>query len=179
MHISYVTGGARSGKSHFAEALALRQSEAPVYLATSVRWDDDHAARIAHHQARRDARWTTVESPLDLALPALAGRVVLLDCLTLWLTNLFDESAYDSAKAEAEALRRWAAWLALPVAQQPERLIVVSNELGMGLHAETAAGRAFVDAHGRLNQRVAGDAHEAWLLVSGLPLQLKSTDITL
>src|SRR3954471_2186776 len=95
-----ILGGARSGKSRYAQGLALARSDSPVYLATSRRWDDEHAARIARHQADRDARWTTIEEETTLSrvdLPPLDSkpRVIVVDCLTLWLTTLFFDAKYD------------------------------------------------------------------------------------
>lgn len=170
--IIYVTGGVRSGKSRFAMEMALQKSKNPVYIATAKVWDDDFAQRIRRHQDERGPEWTSFESERDLHLLPLAGRVAVIDCVTLWLTNLFAEVEYDiektltAFKAEVSALARMDA-----------TLIVISNEIGMGVHAETEAGRKFTDLQGWANQFVASVANEAILMVSGLPLTLKTTKI--
>ena len=164
----YISGGQRSGKSRYAQELALQLSPTPVYLATSRAWDDDHRQRIARHVADRDARWTTIEEEKYLSRRDLTGRVVVLDCVTLWLTNFFTDAGYDvevalrQAQAEFDQLRR-----------QDCTLLVISNEIGMGLHAPTEAGRKFTDLQGWLNQYLAQRADRAILMVSGLPLVVK------
>jgi adenosylcobinamide kinase/adenosylcobinamide-phosphate guanylyltransferase len=166
--ITLVLGGARSGKSRYAQALASRQSDAPVYLATSRIWDDDHAARIARHKGDRGPEWTTIEEEKAIARPELAGRVVVVDCVTLWLTNFFADSGW-SAEAALEAAR---AELARAVAIDAT-WIFVSNELGMAPHAPTEAARKFVDAQGFLNQEIAARADAVVLMVAGIPLAVK------
>lgn len=164
----YISGGQRSGKSRYAQELALQLSPSPVYLATSRAWDDDHRQRIARHVADRDARWTTLEEEKYPSRLPLAGRTVVLDCVTLWLTNFFTDTGYDVAKtlrqaqAEFDALRRLDC-----------TLLVISNEIGMGLHAPTEAGRKFADLQGWLNQHIARQADRAIFMVSGLPLAVK------
>lgn len=167
--IIYVTGGVRSGKSRFAMDLALQKSADPVYVATSRIWDEDFAQRVKRHQDERGPEWTSLESERDIHLLPLAGKVAVIDCVTLWLTNLFVafeydiEKSLDAFKAEIDAL-----------AAVDATLIVISNEIGMGVHAETEAGRKFTDLQGWANQYVATVANEAVLMVSGLPLTLKS-----
>jgi adenosylcobinamide kinase/adenosylcobinamide-phosphate guanylyltransferase len=164
----YISGGQRSGKSRYAQDLALQLSPSPVYLATSRAWDDDHRQRIARHVADRDARWTTLEEEKYPSRLDLTGRTVVLDCVTLWLTNFFTDTGYDvaetlrQAQAEFDALR-----------QQECTLLVISNEIGMGLHAPTEAGRKFADLQGWLNQHIARQADRAIFMVSGLPLVVK------
>ncbi|OGX91321.1 bifunctional adenosylcobinamide kinase/adenosylcobinamide-phosphate guanylyltransferase [Hymenobacter coccineus] len=164
----YVSGGQRSGKSRYAQELALSLSPNPVYLATSRAWDDDHRQRIARHVADRDARWTTLEEEKYPSRLDLAGRTVVLDCVTLWLTNFFTDTKYDvettlhKSKAEFDKL-----------VQQHCTLIIISNEIGMGLHAPTEAGRKFADLQGWLNQHIAQRADRAIFMVSGLPLVVK------
>ena len=166
--LTYISGGQRSGKSRYAQDLALQFSPNPVYLATSRAWDDDHRQRIARHVADRDHRWTTLEEEKYLSRLDLGGRTVVLDCVTLWLTNFFADADYDvdvalqQAKAEFDLLR-----------QQDCTLLIISNELGMGLHAATEAGRKFTDLQGWLNQHIAQQADRAILMVSGLPLTVK------
>ena len=167
--ITLVLGGARSGKSAWAEAHAMRSGSSPVYLATAEAGDDEMAARIAHHRARRGARWATVEEPLELAAAladwARPDRVVLVDCLTLWLANLMD--AERDPEGEAERLVATLAGLRGPV-------LLVSNEVGLGIVPDNPLARAFRDASGRLNQRVAAAAQHVVFLAAGLPLTLKA-----
>lgn len=164
----YISGGQRSGKSRYAQDLALQLSPNPVYLATSRAWDDDHRQRIARHVADRDARWTTLEEEKYLSHLDLAGRTVVLDCVTLWLTNFFADAEYDVDKALEQATEEFD-----KLRQQDCTLLVISNELGMGLHAPTEAGRKFTDLQGWLNQHIAQRADHAIFMVSGLPLVVK------
>jgi adenosylcobinamide kinase/adenosylcobinamide-phosphate guanylyltransferase len=163
--LTLVLGGARSGKSRYAEELVMRGAPPWTYVATAEALDDEMAARIAHHRARRDGNWRTLDVPLDLAgaVPGLAGAT-LIDCLTLWLSNVM--LAGRDAEAESEQLLA-----ALAHASAP--LVVVSNEVGLGLVPETPLGRAFRDAQGRLNQRVAAEADRVVFMAAGLPLSLK------
>jgi adenosylcobinamide kinase/adenosylcobinamide-phosphate guanylyltransferase len=163
-----VLGGARSGKSRLAQSRAEASGLQPVLVATATAGDDEMAARIARHRAERDGRWRTVETPLDL-LAALAaecapGRIVVVDCLTLWLSNLMQAGA--DVEVETAALAAALANLAGPA-------IFVSNEVGLGLVPQTALGRAFRDAQGRLNQAMAAAATEVVFVAAGLPLTLK------
>lgn len=168
MKLYYISGGQRSGKSRYAQDLALQLSPSPVYLATSRAWDDDHRQRIARHVADRDARWTTLEEEKYLSRLDLAGRVVVLDCVTLWLTNFFTDANYEVDTALAQAQAEFDKLLT-----QDCTLLVISNEIGMGLHAATEAGRKFTDLQGWLNQYIAQRADHAIFMVSGLPLVVK------
>ena len=166
--IVFITGGQRSGKSAFGQKKALELSDRPVYLATSRKWDADHAQRIMRHRKDRDERWTTVEEEKYLSRHDFSGKTVLLDCITLWLTNLFTDNGFDveksldDAKNELEMLLR-----------QKADFLIISNEIGMGVHAETEAGRKFTDLQGWVNQFIAGKADEVYLMISGIPLQIK------
>jgi len=168
--ITYVTGGVRSGKSRFAMNLALQKSANPVYVATSRIWDDDFAQRVKRHRDERGPEWTSLESERDIHLLPLAGKVAVIDCVTLWLTNLFVAFEYEVEKSLAAFKAEIDALAAIDA-----DLIIISNEIGMGVHAETAAGRKFTDLQGWANQYVAAAAKEAVMLVSGLPFILKST----
>lgn len=163
-----VLGGARSGKSQFAERLIVDSRLQRFYVATAAAGDDEMAARIAHHRSRRDPAWTTVEEPLALvdALTRVSGRgrAVLVDCLTLWLSNLME--AGRDPEIEAQRLVRF-----LGVAAGP--IVLVSNEVGLGLVPETPLGRAFRDAQGRLNQTLAAATRQVVFVAAGLPLWLK------
>lgn len=164
----YVLGGARSGKSRYAQARAEALGGDPVFVATAEAFDDEMQGRIARHQADRDARWRTVEVPRDLpaAIDALSAReaVVLVDCLTLWVSNLLLADA-DIARAASE--------LCGAIARFEGHLILVSNEVGLGIVPDNALARQFRDAAGQLNQSVAAAASEVVLLAAGLPLTLK------
>jgi adenosylcobinamide kinase / adenosylcobinamide-phosphate guanylyltransferase len=169
----FVVGGARSGKSafaqHRAEAYAAERGAELVFVATAEPHDDEMRERIARHRADRSARWRTVEATRDLA-PVLAeqtapDRIVLVDCLTLWLSNRLLEG--DDLDAAAEVLAS-----ALRSVEGP--LILVSNEVGLGIVPDNALARRFRDAQGRLNQAVAAICSEVVLVSVGLPLLLKS-----
>jgi adenosylcobinamide kinase/adenosylcobinamide-phosphate guanylyltransferase len=167
LQLTLVLGGARSGKSRYAESLVTACPPPWTYVATAEPLDDEMRARIAEHRARRGADWRTVEAPFDLA-EALqrnsAGGAVLVDCLTLWLTNRMLADAdieEDSARLEAVL-----SGIAAPV-------VVVSNEVGLGIVPDNALARRFRDAQGRLNQRIAARADRVVLMVAGLPLVVK------
>lgn len=180
--IEFILGGARSGKSALAEQRACDSGLAVTYIATAQAGDAEMTARIAHHRARRPAEWRCVEEPLHLAAvlgqEAAAGRLLLVDCLTLWLTNLLFQG---QAAAQAEAgtpidcalLQNETTALLEVLPQLPGDIILVSNEVGQGIVPLGASTRLFVDEAGRLNQRVAALAHRATLVAAGLPLRLK------
>ena len=166
--LTLVLGGARSGKSRYAESLVEGQSGECVYLATGAAGDTEMAVRIQAHREHRGARWRTVEAPLDLVagLEAAVGRdrCVLVDCLTLWLSNLM-AAGYD-IEAERAALIAALANLAGPV-------VLVANEVGLGIVPETALARRFRDFAGHLNQAVAEAAQSVVFVAAGLPINLK------
>ncbi len=164
----FVLGGARSGKSCVAEEIIEKSGLAQFYLATAEAGDEEMRARIAEHRARRGTHWQTLETPLDLE-SALAGtarpdRAVLVDCLTLWLSNIL--------LAEAGVEERIAA-LTSALKTLPGLIVLVSNEVGLGLVPDTALGRSFRDAQGRLNQSVAEACETVIFVAAGLPLALK------
>jgi len=163
-----VLGGARSGKSAFAERLIGEMNLTKVYLATATAGDDEMQARIAQHRRQRGESWITVEEPLalvdTLTRESTIGRVVLVDCLTLWLSNLM--MAERDPDIEAKRLVRF-----LEVSRYP--IVFVSNEVGLGLVPETPVGRAFRDAQGRLNQTIAAAVNNVAFIAAGLPLWLK------
>lgn len=169
-HLTLVLGGARSGKSRFAEELTLAAagSEPPRYLATAEAYDAEMAARIATHRAERAARgWITQEVPLALAAAVEAqppAPVLLIDCLTLWLSNHL--LAGSDLEAECRALAE-----AIAARQAP--VFAVGNEVGLGIVPENALARRFRDANGRLHQRLAAGAGRVVLMVAGLPLVVK------
>lgn len=167
--VTLVLGGARSGKSRHAEALVESQPGPCLYLATAEAGDAEMAARIRDHQARRGPRWETLEEPLALAEAlgrvAKAEGAVLVDCLTLWLSNLM--GAERDIETERAALIAQLGGLAGPV-------VLVSNEVGLGIHPANALARRFVDEAGRLNQEVAAVAQRVIYMVAGLPTDLKN-----
>jgi adenosyl cobinamide kinase/adenosyl cobinamide phosphate guanylyltransferase len=170
--LTFLLGGARSGKSTLAVRLGQRQPGPVTYVATAPRIDGDHDldARIAAHRAERPSHWWTVEAPIEL-VEAVASRtdaeeLVIVDCLTLWVNNLLwrgdDEAAVD----------RNATAFAAAAAERSGPTVVISNEVGLGVHPETAVGRVYRDALGRTNQRVAERADRSLLLVAGRALPL-------
>jgi adenosylcobinamide kinase/adenosylcobinamide-phosphate guanylyltransferase len=165
--LTLILGGARSGKSTHAEALISALPAPWTYIATAQAFDAEMTGRIAEHRARRDGRWQTIDAPLDLAgvIEALPGdRPVLVDCLTLWLSNhmLAEHDVDQECRQLAELLGRpRGPWF------------VVSNEVGLGIVPDNPLGRAFRDAQGRLNQMVAAQADSVLLMVAGLPLRVK------
>jgi adenosylcobinamide kinase/adenosylcobinamide-phosphate guanylyltransferase len=165
-----VLGGARSGKSAFAEGLVCASGLSRIYLATATVGDDEMQRRIAHHRATRADHWRTVEEPLAI-VDALAregrdGAGIVVDCLTLWLSNLMH--AGRNVDLEASRLADW-------LRSTRSMVVLVSNEVGMGLVPETALGRDFRDAQGRLNQDIGAAVANVAFVAAGLPLWLKRT----
>lgn len=163
-----VLGGAASGKSAYAEDLVLGLTGRPVYIATAQAFDGEMSDKIAVHQARRGAAWTTIEEPLDLA-GAIAGAdapgaVLLVDCLTLWLSNLMA----DDRDIATETSR-----LVNTLGALQGQAVLVTNEVGLGIVPDNALARAFRNRHGSLNQAVAAAADRVVFVAAGLPLALK------
>jgi hypothetical protein len=167
-YIHLITGGERSGKSTYAESEALRLSESPVYLATARVWDEEFRQRILRHQERRGPEWTNIEEDIRLSKHDFTGRVVLIDCITLWATNYFFDMQQDVDQA-LEALKKEFDTLV----QQDATFIFVTNELGMGGMSESRTQRLFTQLQGWMNQYVAARADRVTLMVSGLPLTVK------
>ncbi|MBO5548134.1 MAG: bifunctional adenosylcobinamide kinase/adenosylcobinamide-phosphate guanylyltransferase [Prevotella sp.] len=162
-----ITGGARSGKSRYAEELALSLSKTPVYVATAHVWDDEFRERVKKHQERRGPEWTNIEEEKQLSKLNLTGRVAVIDCITLWCTNFFFElqnvdKALDDLKREFNQFTAHDA-----------TYIFVTNEIGMGGVSENAVQRKFTDLQGWMNQYVASQADEVILMVSGIPVKVK------
>ncbi len=163
-----VTGGQRSGKSAYAQRRARSLTESPVYLATARIWDDEFRERVRRHQRERGPEWTTIEEEKAIGSLDLRGRVVVVDCVTLWATNFF----FDNERDVARSLERLKAEFDR-LAGQDAYLILVTNELGMGGVSPDETQRRFADLQGWLNQYIAERADEVVLLVSGIPLRVK------
>ena len=166
--IILITGGQRSGKSEQAEALALSLSTNPVYLATAHIWDDEFRERVRRHQERRGPEWTNIEEEMYLSRHDLTGRVVLIDCITLWLTNWLTINNVDVDAILAEAKREFDAFT-----QHDATYIFVTNEIGLGGVSDNALQRKFTDLQGWMNQYIAQQADEVILRVSGIPVKVK------
>ncbi|PMM51337.1 bifunctional adenosylcobinamide kinase/adenosylcobinamide-phosphate guanylyltransferase [Vibrio splendidus] len=179
-----VLGGARSGKSSFAEQQALCALVACSngrlhYVATATYFDDEMRERIAHHQQRRDHRWIEHEVPVELASKLLtfdAQDVVLIDCLTLWLNNIIFELGDDATNEQVEAAVEV---LVNRVEQSPAQIIMVSNEVGLGVVPLGKVSRLFVDNAGRMNQALARVVERVTLIAAGLPLNLKPSNYSI
>jgi adenosylcobinamide kinase/adenosylcobinamide-phosphate guanylyltransferase len=166
--ITLVLGGTRSGKSRYAQQLALELSTRPLYVATSRVWDADHQARIARHQRERGPEWRTLECELELDALELDGEVAVIDCVTLWLSNFFSDESADVERCLGRArsiLER--------MFQRHGQLLLVSNELGQSLHAPSELGRKFVDLQGLVNQHIAARADNVAWMVAGIAHYVK------
>ena len=167
-HIVLVTGGQRSGKSGYAQKLALSLSANPVYLATSRVWDEEFRQRVLRHQADRGPEWTNIEEEKYLSRHNLDGRVVIIDCVTLWGTNFFfdnDSNVELSLRELKEEFSR--------LVEQQAYLIFVTNEIGLGGVSPDPIQRKFTDLQGWLNQYIASRADEVVLMISGIPMKIK------
>ena len=166
--IILVTGGQRSGKSSYAQKRALSIAPNPVYLATAHVWDEEFRKRVERHQQDRGPEWTNIEEEKELSRHDLTGRVVVIDCVTLWATNFF----FDCQSDAEEALRQLKEEFDR-VTEQAAYLIFVTNEICMGGVPMDAVQRKFTDMQGWLNQYIAARADEVVLMVSGIPLKVK------
>ena len=166
--IILITGGQRSGKSSKAEELALSLSENPVYMATAHVWDEEFRERVRRHQERRGTQWTNIEEETALSKHDMTGRVVVIDCVTLWLTNFFfandsnTDISLEQAKAEFDKFT-----------EAEATYIFVTNEIGSGGVSDNAIQRKFTDLQGWMNQYIAQKADEMILMVSGIPIKIK------
>jgi adenosylcobinamide kinase/adenosylcobinamide-phosphate guanylyltransferase len=166
--IIFITGGQRSGKSSYAQRLAESLSVNPVYLATARRWDDDFKERINRHQADRGESWQTIEEETALSRHDLSEKTVLLDCITLWLNNIFFDNEFKLNPSLEAAKTEWNKFI-----EQDFTLIVVSNEIGMSMHAPDESSRHFADLQGWINQYIAKTADEVYFVVAGIPMKIK------
>lgn len=169
--ITLVTGGERSGKSGFAQKMALSKTPHPVYLATSRIWDEEFRLRVLRHQADRGPEWTNIEEEKELSKHNVEGRVVIIDCVTLWLTNFF----FDNEKEKSiDEILEMAKQEFTRFTSQNAHFIFVTNEIGMGGVPIDPVQRKFTDLQGWMNQFIASNADEVFLMVSGIPMEVKN-----
>lgn len=174
--IILITGGQRSGKSSYAERMALALSDRPVYMATARVWDEEFRHRIEKHQERRGKCWTNIEEEKYLSRHDLKGRVVLVDCLTLWCTNYFFDSGTDQVP-DVDAILEELKQEFDRLTTQDATFIFVTNEIGSGGVSDNALQRRFTDLQGWMNQYVASRADTVILMVSGIPVKIKGDTI--
>lgn len=165
--IILITGGQRSGKSKKAEELAMSLSDNPVYVATAHIWDEEFRERVKRHQERRGPQWTNIEEEKLLSRHDLTGRVAVIDCVTLWLTNFFFENnnVDETLTAVKEEFERFT--------KNDATYIFVTNEIGSGGVSDNAVQRQFTDLEGWMNQYIASRADEVILMVSGIAVKIK------
>ena len=173
--IILITGGQRSGKSSYAEKLALSLSPTPVYIATSRIWDEEFRQRVIKHQERRGPEWTNIEEEKYLSRHDLNGRVVVIDCVTLWGTNFFFDNEGDTNRSK---IKEYKSNIITEeefnkFTEQDAYLIFVTNEIGLGGVSPDAVQRRFTDLQGWLNQYIASRADEVVFMVSGIPMKVK------
>jgi adenosylcobinamide kinase/adenosylcobinamide-phosphate guanylyltransferase len=167
-HITMVTGGQRSGKSGYAQRKALELSESPVYVATARVWDDEFRQRVERHKADRGPQWTNIEEKKYISSHELSGRVVVVDCVTLWATNFFfdNDSNVDKSLTEMkEELDK--------ISKIDAKFIFVTNEIGLGGVSPDQIQRKFTDLQGWFNQYLAQKANSVIMMISGIPMTLK------
>ena len=169
-NIILITGGQRSGKSRYAEELALKLADNPVYVATAHVWDEEFRERVRRHQERRGPQWTNIEEEKYLSRHDLTRRVAVIDCVTLWLTNFFFENQNQATQQILDLVKeefdRFTA--------QDATYIFVTNEIGSGGVSVDPVQRRFTDLQGWMNQYIASRADQVILMVSGLPVRVKS-----
>lgn len=166
--IIFVTGGQRSGKSSYAQSMVESLTDKPLYLATAKIWDEDFRSRVKRHQNDRGEQWSTIEEEIEISKHDLSGRTVMLDCITLWLTNIFYAHNYQVDESLEVAKKEWDKFV-----DQDFCCYVVSNELGMGVIPENEVARKFADLQGWMNQYIAKQADKVTLMVSGIPVEVK------
>ena len=166
--VIFITGGQRSGKSSFAMQKALDLSTNPVYLATSRIWAQDFNHRVERHKKDRSEQWINIEEEKEISKHNLSNKVIVFDCITLWLTNYFSDNNYEIEKSLELAKKEWNKFI-----KQDCTVFVISNEIGMGVHGSTEGARKFTDLQGWMNQHIATLADEVILMVSGIPMKVK------
>lgn len=171
--IILITGGERSGKSSYAEGLALSISTNPVYIATAHIWDEEFRQRVLLHQQRRGPQWTNIEEEINLDGCKIEGRCAVIDCITLWLTNLIQPYLSSSGNFDVKAVLENAKLQFDTFTSQDATFIFVTNEIGSGGVSPNPMQRRFTDLQGWMNQYIAGKADEVYLMVSGIPVKIK------
>lgn len=166
--ITLITGGQRSGKSRFAEQMALTLSSNPVYMATSRIWDEEHRKRIERHQANRGSEWVNIEEEKKLSKHKLEGKTILIDCITLWATNFFFDLNSNVEETLSKLKKEFDAFTS-----QDSHFIFVTNEIGMGEMSQNELQRKFADLQGWFNQYIATKSDEVYLMVSGISMKIK------
>ena len=170
--IILITGGQRSGKSSFAEKTALSLSGNPVYMATARVWDEEFRLRVVHHQTLRGPQWTNIEEEKRLSRHNLAGRVIVIDCVTLWCTNFFFDLKSDIQQSLDEVKEEFDRFTS-----HDATYIFVTNEIGLGEVSQNDLQRKFTDLQGWVNQYIASKADEVIMMISGIPLRLKPAQL--
>ncbi len=163
-----ITGGQRSGKSKYGEEVALSLDDSPTYLATSKYWDEEFTKRIGIHQDRRAANWTTIEETLHLSETTTVNKVLFVDCITLWLTNVMDHFKCDAALSYDFVVNEWNI-----LCDKNDTVVAITNEIGLGVIPMEKATRQFVDLQGKVNQYIAKKATKVDFMVSGIPIHAK------
>ena len=172
--IILITGGQRSGKSRYAEELALSLSDHPVYVATAHIWDEEFRQRVLHHQERRGPQWTNIEEERELSRYNLTGQVAVIDCVTLWCTNFFfDRNKPDNEQPKVDEALKLLKEEFNRFTNQDATFIFVTNEIGAGGVSTDVIQRRFTDLQGWMNQYVAQKADEVILMVCGIPVKIK------
>lgn len=166
--VHIITGGQRSGKSEYGEKIALSLDASPTYLATSKYWDDEYRKRIEIHQNRRTDSWTTIEEGLYLSKTTTVNKVLFVDCITLWITNVMDHFKYDINLSYAFVVNEWDL-----LCKKNSIVIAISNEIGLGVIPMEKVTRQFVDLQGMVNQYIAKNATKVDFMVSGIPIHVK------
>lgn len=166
--IILLTGGQRSGKSSYAQKLALSLSDNPIYMATSRIWDDEFRERVKRHQAERDDRWETIEEEKALSNHQVDGRVVVIDCVTLWSTNFFFDMKTDIDQVLDAIMQEFDTFT-----RQDATFLFITNEIGLGGTPMDDIQRHFTDLMGWVNQQIASRADEVVCMISGIPLKIK------
>ncbi len=166
--IILITGGQRSGKSSYAQKLALSLSDNPIYMATSRIWDDEFKDRVKRHQADRDERWHTIEEEKTLSKHHVEGRTIVVDCATLWATNFFFDLKSDIDLSYQKIVAEFDAFT-----NQEATFLFITNEIGMGGTSPDNVQRKFTDLLGWVNQYIASQADEVICMISGIPLKIK------
>jgi len=166
--VHIITGGQRSGKSEYGEEVALSLDNSPTYLATSKYWDDEFRKRIEIHKDRRTASWKTIEEILYLSKTTTVNKVLFVDCITLWLTNVMDHFKYDVTLSYDFVVKEWDL-----LCDKNDIVIAITNEIGLGVIPMEKATREFVDLQGKVNQYIAKKATKVDFMVSGIPIHTK------